>query len=196
MTEVSGPSSSGEIARVVQGRIRKDPKERGRSDRLGGTAPPVEGRFRKRSRPHRSRAAFRKERGGTRRGLGARVVPRGSVTRQKLFAPRVGRVPKGTRSRERTDRVADPHGSGGSEKVLRARATPRTTVHAAWWSGPRPSGFDLRSPTRSRADVGGHCAPPRTPAGDGASEGRRSIGGWGRQHPGAIDRLTEVSAAA
>jgi len=25
--------------------------------------------------------------------------------------------------------------------VLRARATPRTTVHAAWWSGPRPSGF-------------------------------------------------------
>lgn len=60
MTEVSGPSSSGEIARVVQGRIRKDPTERGRSDRLGGTAPPVEGRFRKRSRSRRSKCRVSK----------------------------------------------------------------------------------------------------------------------------------------
>jgi len=61
MTEVSGPSSSGEIARFVQGRVRKDPKERARSDRLGGAAPPVEGRFRKRSRPHRSLCRTSKE---------------------------------------------------------------------------------------------------------------------------------------
>lgn len=61
MTEVSEPSSSGEIARVAQGRVRKDPKERGRSDRLGGAAPPVEGRFRKRSRSRRSRCRVSKD---------------------------------------------------------------------------------------------------------------------------------------
>lgn len=62
----------------------------------------------------------------------------GRLTRQKLSHASRGQrsekdfVLKGTRPRERTDRVADPNGSGGSEKVLRARATPRTTVHAAW----------------------------------------------------------------
>jgi hypothetical protein len=55
MTEVSVPSSSGEIARVAQGRVRKDTKERGRSGRLDGAAPPVEGQFRERSCPRRSR---------------------------------------------------------------------------------------------------------------------------------------------
>jgi len=85
MTEVSGPSSSGEIARVVQGRVRKDPKEHGRSDRLGRTAPPVEGRFRKRSRPHRSRCRVSK---GARRkhgeDWGHALCLVGRLTRQKL----------------------------------------------------------------------------------------------------------------
>ena len=117
---------------------------------------------------------FRKDRGATSRGLGARVVPRGSVTRQKLShasgGPRLERdrfrkepFPKGKQPRERTDRVADPNGSGGSEKVPRARARPRTTVHAAWWSGPRPSGFDLRSQDRgpTSVDIALHRGRPR-----------------------------------
>jgi hypothetical protein len=76
MTRVPAPSSSGETVRVARERVRKDSKEREDSGRLGGAGPPVEGGSGN-GAVHAARgAAFRKERGGTPRGLGARVVPR------------------------------------------------------------------------------------------------------------------------
>ena len=97
-------------------------------------------------------AAFRR-----RRGLGARTVPRGSVTRQTLSSPLVSAVSKGTEH-------AGAPGSGRRSESKTRRGARRClgpeqnqeTVHAAWWSGPRPRVFDLRSRERSRADAGGH----------------------------------------
>jgi len=66
MTRVSVPSSSGETVRVVRERVREDPKERERGGRLGGTGPPVEGRFRERSRSRRLRCRVSK---GARRNI-------------------------------------------------------------------------------------------------------------------------------
>lgn len=54
MTKGVGTELVGGDREVAQGRVRKDPKERERCDRLDGAGPPEEGRFRKRSRPRRS----------------------------------------------------------------------------------------------------------------------------------------------
>jgi len=169
MTEVSGPGSSGEIAKIALlflGTAGPQGSEGAR-----GPAIALAGRH------HRSRGGFgngavhaahqvpRFERSAEEHGedWGHALCFVGRLTRQKLSTPRADRVPKGTGHCERTDRVADPHGSGGSEKVLWARATPRTTVHAAWWSGPRPSGFDLRSQDRgpTSVDIALHRGRPR-----------------------------------
>jgi hypothetical protein len=136
MTRVSVPSSSGETVRSCESgsaRIRRSTK----------TAVALAGR------DHRSRngsgngavhaargAAFRKERGATPRGLGARAVPRGSVTRQKLsFASRRSRPERDGPEKDGSEknRVTRAAGSGRrsgrrnerSEKVLRANAIPR-----------------------------------------------------------------------
>jgi hypothetical protein len=70
-TRVSAPSSSGEIARVVRERVRKDPKERERERSPWRGGATGRERFRKRSRSRRSDAASRKGRGATSRGLEA-----------------------------------------------------------------------------------------------------------------------------
>jgi hypothetical protein len=88
-------------------------------------------------------------------------VPRGSVTRQKLRSPLVGCVSKETQPRERPDRVADPDGQRAEREGASGQSETKRTVHAAWWSGPRLEGFDLRLHARSRADAGGHRSAGR-----------------------------------
>jgi len=131
----------------------------------------VTGWFRERSHPHRSRCRVSK---GARRNIpriGARAVPRGSVTRQKLsfasreVAPRKGRgcgsARIGSPIRTKNER---------SEKVLRARARPREPFTRLGGVG---LGFRVIRPeiaTRSRADAGGHSSA-------GGARRRRSIRG-------------------
>jgi hypothetical protein len=67
----------------------------------------------------------------------------------------------------------------GEREGASGQSNTKRTVHAAWWSGPRPSGSTRDRITRSRADAGGHSnAALRRgrPQGDGASEVRRLNG--------------------
>lgn len=84
MTKDVGTELVGGDREVVQGRVRKDPKERERCGRLGGAVPPVEGGSGNGAVPPLGMPRFERSAEPHRRGLGARVVPRGSVTRQKL----------------------------------------------------------------------------------------------------------------
>lgn len=163
-----------------EGRVSADPQgsegaRAQRSPRHGSATGG--GWFRERSRSCRSRCRVSKgARGKHGEDCGHALVPRGLVTRQKLLlASRVARSRKGPGARERSDRVADPSEiREGEREDASGQSETKTTVHAAWWSGPRPRVFDLRSRKRSRADTGGHSSAGDA-RGDGVSEVRRSI---------------------
>lgn len=131
----------------------------------------------------------------TSRRLGARVVPRGSVTRQKLSTC------FGASVREDETRRGARTGSPVRAKSVGARRClgPRRsqeTVHAAWRSRPRLSG-STRGRSRDRGPTPvdtAHAAFRRgSPRGDGASEVRRLNAARRRTRSETFGRLTEAS---
>lgn len=158
-------------------RVRKGPRERERSGRLGEVAPPVE-RAVPGTEPHQTArgAAFRKERGATPGGLEARTCASWvGDTAEASFASREAASRKGLVSKERSygsARIGSPIRTNNerSEKVLRASARPRQPFTRLGGVGLGSRVFRPEIVMRSRADAGGHRSA-------GEARERRSIRG-------------------
>jgi hypothetical protein len=123
--------------------------------------------------------------------LGARAVPRGSVTRQKLSTC-FGAFVREDETR-RSVRTGSPvrAKSGGARRCLGPRRS-QETVHAAWRSRPRLSG-STRGRSRDRGptpvDTASRCAPLGKPA------GRRGIRGTPTETRSEKNTLRDVRSA-
>jgi hypothetical protein len=170
--ELVGGGREGRVSTGPQGsegaRAQRSPWRGGTTGRRGGSGNGVVQTARG--------AAFRKERGATPRGLGARTSASWvGDTAEASFASREAASRKGlclerAQPRERPDRVADPDEKRTERQGASGQCETKTTVHAAWWSGPRLEGFRPEIVMRSRADAGGHRSA-------GEARERRSIRG-------------------